>query len=125
MYNSNSSKHEPPGLTPIGFPRPTLLTGRRLKRLNKESTRLGFSRSLQGLDILPDEMLFNVAEAFRHVSADGLNNIRLVVFLPTQMPVDWQRRLSEVAQSVEPTALDVTNDGWMKIRIESARLLRR
>lgn len=112
-------QHPQPGLYRIRTKQWLYLTGAQLKRLNAESIRLGFSRNLQGIDRIPNKMKLLVSEAFRHVSASDhppLQNIRLILLLPTHIPANWRRKLKQISKSLDLHILDITNDAWQKVQ---------
>src|ERR1035438_3429428 len=56
-----------------------------LVRANAESIRLGFSRTLRGIDSFPLEWSYSIVAAAIHTSTDDLQNIRLVILLPIEI----------------------------------------
>ena len=78
---------------------------------------MGFSRNLQGIDKIPDEMNLVVERAFEHESQDTppLKNIRLVVDLPSHIPADWRAEIQKVTESMLPHHLDITQDAWVEL----------
>lgn len=106
------------GLSPIPLPRPLCITGKQLKKFNAESIRLGFSRNLGGIEVIPDALNIPISTAFHHVSADAIpkRNIRLVFSLPTFIPKDWREQIKKMAKSLEFVALDVTPDTFTAIQ---------
>ncbi|MDY0170309.1 MAG: hypothetical protein RBS80_27440 [Thermoguttaceae bacterium] len=88
-----------------------------LKRFNAESIQLGFSRNLQCVERIPDSTKVPILKAFRHVSCgcQPLQHVRLVVSPPTHMSADWHHTPRQVAKSLLPHILDITNDAWEEV----------
>ncbi len=91
-----------------------------LVRANQESIRLGFSRTLQGIDGFPLEWVYSIVAAAVHTSTDERQNIRLIVLLPVEIG-----SVEEAADSLVPHTLDVAPDTWADIVRRSRRKQRR
>ena len=112
-----------PGVYPINVT-PFALTVREVKELNRESIRLGFSRTLKNIGKLPDDFRVRASEVYHHVSRETSprTNIRLVLCLPTYIGKKWRARneLKKSGQSLVPVTLDITEDAWQGIRSRAA-----
>lgn len=86
-----------------------------LEAANEESIRLGFNRTLENLDTLPDQV-FVIYEARGHQGYNGSDhnnrNVRLMVLLTTKHFND--PTLTEA--DFQPAFLDVTGDTFASIQ---------
>jgi hypothetical protein len=109
-----------PGVKDIPLKHDLIISTAALRRANEESIRLGFSRNLEGIENLPENWRYLVVMAAIHTSMDGLQNIRLMILLPTKIG-----SVKEAANSLEPHFLDVTRDTWREILRRDRRWRRR
>ncbi len=109
-----------PGLKHIPLNGDVTISTTVLVRANEESIRLGFSRNLLGIDGFPVGWVYSIVAAAVHTSTDDLQNIRLIILLPSEIG-----SVEEAADSLVPHMLDVAPDTWADILRRSRRKQRR
>ena len=114
------------GLSPIPLPRPLCITGKQLKEINAESIRLGFSRNLEGIEVIPDALNIPICTAFHHVSNDPIpkRNIRLAFSLPTLIPQKWRAQIKKMAKTLVSVTLDIPPDTFAVVQQQKASCCR-